>query len=462
MADLPINYGDTWKVARDKINDSFNELSATVQAYRPHIEDWIRWIWTTNTGVKAEWDSIVMKVEDWYIWYKSESNSWTKIIAVADLKWPQWNPWVDGNWIASITTTKIWKTTTVTITETDWNVDTFEIQDWEDWTWWGWDVKWPLGATSGNIAVFDWSTGKIIKDWWPVPSYTASDFDVKDLADTTNLRTTWSWKQDAIADLNDIRTWAWKWATAVQPWDIGTAAAKDTWTSSWNVPVLDSNWKLATTILPWVALTDTFTVSTSSDLTSLSSAEQWDLAIVTTESKTYVLSADPYSTAANWKEIISPTGWVTSVNGQTWAVTVPVGDVVWPASSTDGHLALFDWATGKLIKDWWTIPTWVPAVWTNGQVLTVVSWVAAWANASGWSSTITVTLASANRSSKSITVSATWVTASNTVIVSPDPASINDYATNSVYCSAQGSGTLTFSCNTEPTVDIDVNVLIIN
>ena len=73
--------------------------------------------------------------------------------------------------------------------------------------------------------------------------------------------------------------------------------------------------------------------------------------------------------------------WVISVNGSTWAVTVPVGDVVWPVSSTDGHLALFDGATWKLIKDWWAVPTWVPAVWTNWQVLTVVSWAAAWANA---------------------------------------------------------------------------------
>ena len=96
------------------------------------------------------------------------------------------------------------------------------------------------------------------------------------------------------------------------------------------------------------------------------------------------------------------------------------------------------------------------------QVLT--KWASGydWANPSGWSSTITVTLASANWSSKEITVSATWVTASNTVIVSPAPADINDYASNSVYCSAQWSGTLTFSCNTEPTSDIDVNVLILN
>ena len=34
----------------------------------------------------------------------------------------------------------------------------------------------------------------------------ASDFDIKDLADSTDLRTTWSGKQDAIADLANIRS----------------------------------------------------------------------------------------------------------------------------------------------------------------------------------------------------------------------------------------------------------------
>lgn len=33
------------------------------------------------------------------------------------------------------------------------------------------------------------------------------------------------------------------------------------------------------------------------------------------------------------------------------------GDVSWPASATNGHLAVFDWTTGKLIKDWWAVPT---------------------------------------------------------------------------------------------------------
>lgn len=83
---LPINYLDTWKVARDKINDSFNDVVQQVIWYRPHIEDWVWRIWATNTNVKAVWDAITMKVEDWYIWYKSDSKQWTQIIAIEDLK----------------------------------------------------------------------------------------------------------------------------------------------------------------------------------------------------------------------------------------------------------------------------------------------------------------------------------------------------------------------------------------
>jgi hypothetical protein len=33
---------------------------------------------------------------------------------------------------------------------------------------------------------------------WTDTTYTASDFDIKNLADSTGLRTTWSNKQDAL------------------------------------------------------------------------------------------------------------------------------------------------------------------------------------------------------------------------------------------------------------------------
>lgn len=117
--------------------------------------------------------------------------------------------------------------------------------------------------------------------------------------------------------------------------------------------------------------------------------------------------------------------------------TTNTWDVVWPASSTDWHLAVFDWATGKLIKDWGAMPT-IPSI-----------------------STISVTLTTAWWSSSTQTVTATWVTASNTVIVAPDPSSMADYTDWGVYCSSQASNSLTFVCDTEPSNDIDVNVVIL-
>lgn len=76
--------------------------------------------------------------------------------------------------------------------------------------------------------------------------------------------------------------------------------------------------------------------------------------------------------------------------------------------------------------------------------------------------TITVTLASASWSNNEITVTATWVTTSNTVIVSPDPSSITNYTDAKIYCSAQGSNSLTFTCDTVPSRAITVNVVILD
>lgn len=305
MAELPINYGDTGKVARDKINESYNALLEQVEWYEPHIVDWIWWIWETNTWVKAEWDHVQMKVEWDYIRYKTDSISWTTLILLSDLKgekgdtgdkwdafvysdfteeqlaaltWPQgakwdkgdkwdkwdkgerwdtgimwpegkqgkqwiqwekgdkwdkwdkwdkgdqwdkgdkgdtgntwptwpsivsaafsgndivftkddsntvtlddakielkwdqweqgeqgvqWETWPTWNWIASITSSKSGKVTTVTITETSGDSDSFEISDWQDGEWSG-DVLWPNSSVDWNVVLFDWTSGKYIKD----------------------------------------------------------------------------------------------------------------------------------------------------------------------------------------------------------------------------------------------------------------------------------------------------------
>jgi hypothetical protein len=77
-------------------------------------------------------------------------------------------------------------------------------------------------------------------------------------------------------------------------------------------------------------------------------------------------------------------------------------------------------------------------------------------------STITVTLTTAWWSSSTQSVTATGVTASNTVIVSPALSDIADYADWGVYCSAQWTDSLTFTCDSTPSNDITVNVVIMN
>lgn len=73
----------------------------------------------------------------------------------------------------------------------------------------------------------------------------------------------------------------------------------------------------------------------------------------------------------------------------------------------------------------------------------------------------TVTLEVANWSNDTQTIIAEGVTTTGHIIVSPAPASINDYVDAGIYCVAQGEGSLTFTCENTPEVAISVQVLIV-
>lgn len=77
-------------------------------------------------------------------------------------------------------------------------------------------------------------------------------------------------------------------------------------------------------------------------------------------------------------------------------------------------------------------------------------------------STASITLNSADWSSHTQTKTVTGVTADNTVIVSPAAASASDYAAAEILCTAQAADSLSFSCTTDPTSDISVNIVILN
>lgn len=102
---------------------------------------------------------------------------------------------------------------------------------------------------------------------------------------------------------------------------LGTAASKDVGTAAGNVPVLDSNGKLVESIIPAVAITETYVVDSETAMLALN-AQVGDVAIRTDVSKSFILQSLPASTAANWKELLTPDCKVISVNGKQGAVVL--------------------------------------------------------------------------------------------------------------------------------------------
>ena len=76
--------------------------------------------------------------------------------------------------------------------------------------------------------------------------------------------------------------------------------------------------------------------------------------------------------------------------------------------------------------------------------------------------TKTVSLLSSNWSNKTQTVTVSGVTSSNTIISVPAPKSYNSFCEAGVYCSAQATNALTFICSDVPSINLTVNILILN
>ncbi|MGE1061791.1 hypothetical protein NXG27_04005 [Megasphaera paucivorans] len=109
--------------------------------------------------------------------------------------------------------------------------------------------------------------------------------------------------------------------------DAGTAAAKNIGTAAGNVPVLDSNGKLADSMIPSLAIGDVFPAASDAEMIKLSSAQQGDICVRSDTNTTYMLKVAPYSTLANWVQLKTPTDLVQSVNGKTGVVIITTNDI---------------------------------------------------------------------------------------------------------------------------------------
>lgn len=107
---------------------------------------------------------------------------------------------------------------------------------------------------------------------------------------------------------------------------LGSAASKDVGTAAGNVPVLDSNGKLIESIIPAVAITETYVVDSETAMLALD-AQVGDVAVRTDVSKSFILQSLPATTAANWVELLTPNSKVISVNGKQGAVVLTGADI---------------------------------------------------------------------------------------------------------------------------------------
>ena len=75
---------------------------------------------------------------------------------------------------------------------------------------------------------------------------------------------------------------------------------------------------------------------------------------------------------------------------------------------------------------------------------------------------VTITLSASGWQDGCQTVNVSGATAKNIIIAGYNPESKEAYTDAGIWCSAQGDGTLTFSCDSAPDVDVAVNVAIFN
>lgn len=107
---------------------------------------------------------------------------------------------------------------------------------------------------------------------------------------------------------------------------LGSAAGKDTGLAAGNVVVVAADGKIDSSIMPAIAITDTFEVADEAEMLALN-AQKGDVAVRSDLNKTYILKQGPADVVDNWTEMKTPTDSVISVNGKTGAVALTTSNV---------------------------------------------------------------------------------------------------------------------------------------
>lgn len=108
--------------------------------------------------------------------------------------------------------------------------------------------------------------------------------------------------------------------------DLGDAALKNVGTAVGQVVVVGENGKIADSLIPKLAISDTFQVASQEEMLGLT-AEVGDIAIRSDLPATFILKTSPATAVENWVQLATPTDTVLSVNGLTGTVVLTTDSV---------------------------------------------------------------------------------------------------------------------------------------
>ena len=353
------------------------------------IPKWDKW----DTG--ATWSAATISVWSTTTWDAGTSasvvNSWTSSAAVFDFtipKWDKgdtWNTWATGNGIASVTSSKSWKVTTVTITETDGDVSSFTVSDWADGEWSG-DVIWPASSTDGDIVLFDGVTGKLIKDG----SKSLSDLVQTSWNQTVAGTKTFSTSPVVPNKTSTATNTGTAIATEAQVYTVADAVSTINWKISSNASssnkLMDKTYiddainSVAAYYITKNAAWDQF--ATYAELSAATTFYSWGVARIPTRNDYTIVLADENHDNATTRYIYN-SGWEYQYTVNETALTQSQLDALnswitsWKVSTYDGYASTISWkqdaltlpssptqwnlvvrwANNKTIADGWAIPT---------------------------------------------------------------------------------------------------------
>ena len=312
-----------------------------------------------------------------------------------------------------------------------------------DWTYYRvWSTS-NTNTTYSTMSVSEWQTGTATSARTMRADYLKSIIKYHAVDDTA-YASSWDWKTDIapsqnavydkIESLSTVPSWWTNWQVLTQTanwpaWQNATGGVTSVNWQTWAVTVSEF-----TAISGWVKV---FTFpSTNDDITDLVTwlASWWDAILKETNNYCRVTTYDGVN-----REIRAIEDSSNSRND--WTIEYNSSKIVTNVSYTD--------------KDYFAPDN----AWTTDQVLTKTS---NWYEWQTHQRALKVTLTSNWWNNSNQTVTATGVTSTNTIIVSPVPADISDYTDAGIYCSAQGTDSLTFTCSTTPSGDIEVNVVILS